>query len=255
MVDGGDIWIKELDDGPLARLTFDAGQDWAPRWAPDGETVTFLSDRAGTRSIWSKRADGVGEPEMLMDYERNLPSGFWSPDGEWLVFRVGAAGGANRDILGFRPGVDSAAVPLVATDFAENSPAISPDGRWLAYASDESGLHEVYVRPFPDVNTGRWLVSNGGGRTPLWAHSGRELFFLASDGGFMAAQVETTPSFRVTEIERLFELPPTTSVSVSAGWYDVTSDDQRFLMARQPLGNDGERDVPQLILVKTSSRS
>ena len=249
MADGGDIWIKELDDGPLSRFTFDARQDGAPRWAPDGETVTFLSDRAGTLSMWSKRADGVGEPEMLMDYERGLAIGFWSSDGEWLVFRAIAGGGASRDILGFRPGVDSAVVPLVATDFQEMSPALSPDGRWLAYTSDETGQHEVYVRPFPDVSAGRWLVSNGRGITPLWAHSGRELFFLTRDG-LVAAQVETTPSFRVTEIERLFELPPTTSFSRAAGWYDVTSDDQRFLMARRPLADDGERDVPQLILVQ-----
>ena len=157
---------------------------------------------------------------------------------------------ASRDILGFRPGVDSAAVPLVATDFQEWAPALSPDGRWLAYTSDESGQQEVYVRPFPDVSAGRWLVSNGGGITPLWAHSGRELFFLARDGLLVAAQVETTPSFRVTETERLFELPPFTSVGLPTGWYDVTTDDQRFLMARVPQAVDGERDVPQLILVK-----
>ena len=162
MADGGDIWIKELDDGPLYRFTFDAGRDGAPRWAPDGETVTFLSDRAGTLSIWSKRADGVGEPEMLMDYQRSIAEAFWSPDGAWLIFRAAAGGGASRDILGFRPGVDSAAVPLVATDFMERAAALSPDGRWLAYTSDETGQLEVYVRPFPDVNTGRWLVSNRG---------------------------------------------------------------------------------------------
>ena len=251
MSDVGDIWIKELPAGPLARLTLDPARDFSPGWAPDGQTVTFLSDRAGPLSIWSKRADGVGDAELLFASERPLATAFWGPAGEWLIFRASSgAEGVTRDVGGFRPGIDRAAVSLVATEFAENAPALSPDGRWLAYTSNQSGQHEVFVRPFPDVEAGRWLVSNGPAITPVWAHSGRELFYGTPDG-MVVAQVETTATtFRVIGRETLFEILPRSAVGPPTGWYDVTADDQRFLMARRPLVDPGEADVPQLILVR-----
>ena len=117
---GDDIWVKQLPDGPLSRLTFDPGVDMRPRWAPDGETVTFLSNRSGNMDLWSQRADGTGEPELLFDGGSvlNNGQGFWSPDGEWLVLRTGGTGGVvgGRDILALRPGVDSEPLSLL-TEF------------------------------------------------------------------------------------------------------------------------------------------
>ena len=108
-----------------------------PRWSPDGESVTFLSSRAGDLDVWTKRANGVGDAELLFDHEVTLAESIWSPDGEWLILRTGgtASVAGGRDIVGLRPGVDSVARPLVVSDFDEAAPTVSPDGRWLAYHS------------------------------------------------------------------------------------------------------------------------
>ena len=240
-----DIWIKELDDGPYSRLTFDEGPDWSPHWTPDGRAVTFTSARAGDDlDVWTKRADGTGEAELLYDDETGLVEGFWGPDGEWLVLRRGGA----RDILALRPGVDSVAQPLLAEDYLESEPALSPDGRWLAYISNETGQYEVYVRPFPDVDSGRWQVSTEGGVMPVWAHSGRELFFNDGNRGVVAAQVDTDSGFRVGAKETLFTIPPGYLASTANTLYGVAPDDQRFLMARFYQADEGASS--QLILVK-----
>jgi hypothetical protein len=250
MSDGqGEIWIKDMDDGPLARFTFDAGGDWFPRWDPDGQNVTFLSDRGGDRDLWSKRADGTGEPTLLWDLDRSMAAGFWSPDGEWLVVRASAGGGASMDVLGLRPGIDSVAVPLAATSSIETSPALSPDGRWLAYASNETGAYEIYVRPFPGVDAGQFQVSIGGGVAPVWAHDGREIFFLGFDQRMNVAQIETDPRFRVIGVESLFDAAAIYGGQVTAGWYDVSMDDERLLMVRGYLDR-GDSVPAELILVR-----
>ena len=136
--------------------------------------------------------------------------------------------------MGFRPGLDSTLVPLLcAQSYDETAQVFSPDGRFLAYVSDESGRHEVYVRPFPDVESGRWSVSSDGGHSPLWAHAGGELFYLTPDNQMIAAVVETSPTFRVRDRDVLFGLGPGYILSPSElTAYDVTPDDQRFLMVR-----------------------
>ena len=254
--DNLDIWIKDLDDGPLARLTFDVGEDWSPHWSPNGEMVTFVSNRAGggdNRDVWTKRADGVGEAELLYDHDGLVVEGFWGPDGEWLVLRGGAASAQvnTRDILALRPGVDSVAQPLLAQDYDEQVPALSPDGRWLAYISNEagSGGFEVFVRPFPDMNAGRWQVSTDGGIMPVWAHNGRELFFLDNNGGLVAAQVDADQGFRVGEKETLFTISGDYWGSTTNTLYGVAPDDQRFLMARNYQGGSQESTGPRFILV------
>ena len=161
-----------------------------------------------------------------------------------MVFRTGAVAGLSgtgqSDIVGFRPGVDSAVTPLVATpDFAEQDPALSPDGRWLAYTSNETGRNEVYVRPFPNVDSTRVRVSADGGYAPLWAHSGSELFFADRQGGsLIAAEVETDQEFRVLQRETLFALGAEFAVIAGFDGYDIGPDDERFLMLRLSSGGD-----------------
>jgi len=246
-----DIWVKVLPDGPESRLTFSEAADWMPRWAPDGQTITFASDRSEAGGhLWSKRADGTGEAEVLFDgFAINM--GFWSPDGEWLVLRRSGPPGNSgaRDILAMRPGVDTVALPLIADEnFMEQGPAISPDGRWLAYSSNETGRDEVFVRPFPEVESGKWRVSTEGGIRPLWAHSGRELFFVDATGAMVAAEVETKSGFQAVGLETLFTLPEGTVLSANSDFYDITSDDQRFLMARAY--GETEGSARQLILIQ-----
>ncbi|MEO5818817.1 MAG: protein kinase, partial [Gemmatimonadaceae bacterium] len=168
---GTDIWIKQLPAGPVSRLTLYPGEDRAPAWTSDGRAITFLSDRpippdttrrAGRLGLWEQPADGTGEPRLL--WGKDAPTdGFSSPDGQWLV--LGAAGSpgskAGGDILAVHSGVASAARRIVATGYDEGGSALSPDSRWLAYVSNEQGENEVFVRPFPDVNGGRWQVSSG----------------------------------------------------------------------------------------------
>ena len=243
---GADIWVKQLPDGPLSRLTFHEGVDTRPRWAPDGEAVTFLSDRSGNWDVWSQRADGTGEPQVLFEGESLLNAGvaFWSPDGEWLVLRTGGSGGVvgvgGRHILALRPGVDSVPLPLLTEEYDEQGPALSPDGRWLAYVSTETGSQEVFVRPFPDVDSGKTQVSTDGGSMPVWAHSGRELFYVDGNRAFVATQVETDPSFQVGAKETLFTLPAGYPSAAPLAVYDIAPDDQRFLMVRPYQGDSQE---------------
>jgi len=173
-----------------------------------------------------------------------------------MVFRTGVAGFGRQtgdsDIVGFRPGVDSATTPLVASaDFAEQDPALSPDGRWLAYTSDETGRNEVYVRPFPNVESARVQVSADGGFSPLWAHSGSELFFAEALGGsLIAAQVETASGFRVLQRETLFALGAGRFVVPGTNGYDIMSNDQRFLMVGAPLTASSGDGAGRFILVQ-----
>ncbi len=241
---GHDIWIKELDDGPLSRLTFGESEDRMPRWTPDGRTVTFVSNRGGDWDVWSKAADGTGDAVSVVDTEDFFAQGFYGPAGEWVILRTGGTGGLSggRNIMAIRPGVDSVPLPLLASDVDEAGPALSPDGRWLAYGSDETGRYEIFVRPFPDVDAGKWQVSAEGGHGALWSHTGDELFFVNNSGEMMAAQVETASGFRVRERQTLFAIPRGyESRAVSdfiVGLFDITSDDERFLMVRRFTDSD-----------------
>jgi hypothetical protein len=250
--DGGEIWIKELDRGPLSRLTFAPSAEGAPIWSSDGRTVLFISDRGGSGTdVWERRADGTGEDRMVLDAERSVVELSTGGDGTWIVFR--AAAPPSRDIVGQRPGVDGPATMLLAsTDFDEVAPALSPDGRWLAYTSFETGAPQVYVRPFPDVDQGRWQVSSGGGgSTPRWSHSGTELFY-ATTNGWIAARIDTRAGFRVVDTQDIpWSSPvPPVSTDVAGGWYDISPDDQRILAVRAA-NTVGEVAVePELILVQ-----
>jgi len=241
-----DIWIKELDQGPSSRLTVAPSADIRPRWTPDGHLVSFLSSQGGTNGLYVRRADGTVPAELMVDLDEPVFEALWSRNGEWLVLRVGAAGA--RDIWVQRLGADSQPRRLLASDFDENAVTLSPDSRWLAYESDESGQDEIYVRPFPDISAGKWTVSLGGGTRPLWSHSGRELFYVTGDGQqMMAAQVRTSPAFAVTGRNRLF---PVGSYLLSGNYtvFDVSPDDQRFLMVRPVGAEQGAQTA--LILVE-----
>jgi serine/threonine-protein kinase len=229
-----DIWIKELDHGPFTRLTFE-GTNIRPVWSADGDFVLYLSSpEGGNVDLRRRRADGTSTAETLLDATRAVWQVRPVPDTSLHIVRLGVP--PTRDVYLFERGVtpaDSAITPLVANPgYEEASIALSSDGRWLAYASNESGRYEVYVRPFPEVDGGRWQVSRDGGNGPLWAHSGQELFYLSANGDLMAVTVQPGTGFRAGEQRVLFSASGYLS-SASNTEYDITPDDRRFVFKRQ----------------------
>jgi Tol biopolymer transport system component len=244
-----DIWIKQLPTGALSRLTFDGRGSVRPTWTPDGRFVLYImAPDSGLPSVWKKRADGstAAEPVWRLP-DRGIAEALLSPDGQWLIYRVSHPDG-NRDIYAVRPGRDTVATPLLTGPFLEQGAALSPDGRWLAYTSNESGANEVYVRPFPAVNAGRWQVSTRGGAAARWAHSGRELFFESNGGELMVAPITPGATFQAGEPRRLFALSGTALVSNIVPYYDLTPDDKRFMMARLTAVNQAP-GAGQLVVV------
>ena len=225
------LWVKQLPEGPLAKLTFDGNTNRTPAWSFDGRTLTFVSDRGGINQLFVKRADGSATAEPLQQHEFPISEASWTTDGQWLVFRTSGSSG----IYAIRPDRDTIPLPLVVTPVAEVNPAVSPDGRWLAYTSDESGRFEVYVRPFPNAGDAKWLVSTSGGSGPKWAHSGRELFYESAALELVALEVVPAETFVMGERRVLF------STQGYIGPYDVTADDQQFVMIRLTgAGQSGE---------------
>ncbi|MFC1839218.1 adenylate/guanylate cyclase domain-containing protein [Thermodesulfobacteriota bacterium] len=228
-----DIWIWDLVRETMKRLTFDEATDTFPLWTPDGRRITFLSIRDPMGLYW-KAADGTGEVEMLgsaLDL-LTFPSS-WSGDGKTLVFCKNTNYTENKDIgIMFMEG-DRGRTLLLSEMHKELQPKISPDGKWMAYASDESGKAEIYVRPFPDVNKGRWQVSVNGGHSPLWSPDGHEIFYRNGDS-VMAVPVETEQGFSQGKPEELFRGPYTSSsLSLNQTW-DISPDGNRFMMMKQP---------------------
>jgi hypothetical protein len=241
---GADIWIKKLDRGPMVRLTLE-DINYSPTWTPDGRSVTFSSNAAGTFDLLTKRADGSAQAVRQFHHEHwDSYNARWSPDGKWLIFQNDVSPGSGNvigppgsgDILGIRPGIDTVPVALVATRFTELSPAISGDGRWLAYMSDETGRYEIYVVPFPNTSAAKWAVSASGGTDPQWSHSGKELFYRDGAGTLVAHEVQTTPTFSLGRSTALFPAGGVVSFGTSSE-YAVAPDDRRFLMIR-PLATD-----------------
>jgi serine/threonine-protein kinase len=223
------VWVKQLDRGPLSKLTFEGRTNVRPSWHPDGRSVAFASDARSVMDAWMKRADGSAQAELLLDIEPAIQEIEWSRDGTWAVLRLNSQPGS--DLHAWRPGVDSAPAPLVVTGFDELQPALSPDGRWLAYASNESGRYEVYVRPFPNADAAKWQVSTSGGSEPLWARSGRELFYKDGERQLVSTQVLPGTTFVLGERRALFS-----TLTYGGGdghrTYDITPDDRRFVMIR-----------------------
>ncbi len=224
-----DIWIYDLDQETFSRLTFEGGID--PFWSPDGEVGYTSLSRGPRPSLLTLPSDFSAEARLLVEGGTlGAFDGSWTPDGQWLVYRRGNTGG-TADLFYASP--DSASMPVVLLDtpFDESNPAVSPDGGWLVYQSDESGQFEVYVRPFPGPG-GRFLISTEGGQNPVWAHSGREIFYIDSDEYLTLVTVETDPDFTVVSRERLTSWTP----YLTAGGlqhHDLSPDDRRLLAIRR----------------------
>jgi dipeptidyl aminopeptidase/acylaminoacyl peptidase len=226
------IWIKQLDTGPSLKLTFEGSNNTYPTWTPDGRSVTYYSNASPSSAgedLWTKRADGSAQAVRQLTNKRPLAESLWSPDGKWLVFRTSINVAGTGDIYAVRPGVDTVPIAIAATSFGEQSPTLSPDGRWIAYSSNESGRSEVYVVPFPNAQSAKWPISTQGGWEPLWSHSGHEIFYRDAAGFLVAVEVKTTPTFSLGASKVLFNASHYQSFGARRE-YDVSKDDSRFLM-------------------------
>jgi len=225
----GDIWTWDFARQTLTRLTFDPAQDTYPLWMPDGRRLIFASARSGVENLFWQAADGAGAVERLTESpDAQVPHAI-TPDGTRIVFREAATTTGN-DLMLMPLQPPRRAQPLVQTMFNERNAEIGPDGRWLAYESNESGRLEIYVRPFPEVGGGRWQVSTGGGRTPLWSRNGQELFYLSLEGVVMGVRVQARSSWSSSTPERVLQGQYFYAAPGVGRTFDIAPDGRRFLM-------------------------
>ena len=211
---GGDLWLIDLTRNTTSRFTFEPAQDnSSPVWAPDERRVAFASLRNGTFGLFVKALDGATPEEQLLHGREHVAPRDWSRDGSTIVYDsidsgslIDTYGISRTDIFALPLSADRRPMQLVASRFTEATAALSPDGKWLAYTSDETGRGELYVRPFP-TGAGKWQVSTGGGWEPHWRGDSKELFYLDTPqlGSVYAVAVDAAgSSFSAGSPQRLF---------------------------------------------------
>jgi Tol biopolymer transport system component len=224
----------------MSPLSSNPELDGLPVWTPDSQRVIWASQRAGNLNLYWQRADGTGETERLTTSPLAHRASSVTPDGKYVLFAIagGSAGGGQDLAMLALDGTREVTMILADPKYQELNGEVSPDGRWLAYESNENGEFEVYVRPFPAVQQGRTLISNTGGRQPVWSRNGRELFYIAADGALMSAAVETPRS------DNEFAASAAVRLGGARYWdaegspnrgrtYDVSADGTRFLRIKE----------------------
>jgi Tol biopolymer transport system component len=240
LADGGDIWVRDLAREVSTRLTFEPGKQDSPAWSPDDSEIVFASGRGHTdftKDLYRRAANGSGSEELLYAGEGgNLatPVG-WSTDGRELLFSILPLGKVVQQPLWRLTLSNKQAEPIIESRATIVNASLSPDGHWLAYATDASGVFEVVVQPYPNVAQGKWQVSARGGDEPRWRNDGKELFFIAADGTLNAVTVDPDPAagtFAMGPPVSLFRADLTRRVfNRELVRYDVAPDGQRFLMS------------------------
>jgi Tol biopolymer transport system component len=228
-----DVWVYDVARASRTRFTYDAANaEFAPVWSPDGQRIVFGSTRQGVVDMYVKSTLGAGAEELLFSSDQAEQPTNWSPDGRFLAFMSSAKEVA---IFGIPSSADVRVLPLfgdrtpvafLQTRFAEAQAHFSPDGRWLAYVSTESGRAEVYVAPFPGPG-GKVPISTAGGTQPRWRRDGAEVFYVAGNRLMAAAVNGQRATFEVGAARPLFEIRPRTGLGP---FYDVSADGQRFLV-------------------------
>jgi Tol biopolymer transport system component len=224
-----DVWIYPSAGGVATRFTSHPAIDAGPVWSPDGQRVAFTSFQRGHPDIYLRNSSGVGGDELILTSARTKYVTDWSPDGRFILLRAVDAT-TNLELWVAPVGGDHKAVPFIKTIFGVNQGQFSPDGRWVAYASNESGKWEIAVAPFPGPG-GNWKVSTAGGTEPRWRRDGKELYYLAPDGKLMAVEVKAGETFEAGAAKALFPTRRREPVSAADLFsYDVSADGQRFLV-------------------------
>jgi Tol biopolymer transport system component len=227
---GGEIWLLDLTRGIRTRFTFgSSGEGWESGnavWSPDGRSIAYSFNRSGSFDLYRKAVSGTATEELILSDPKDLWAYDWSADGKWLGY--GRSMIEGEDVLGVAMTAESPEpVEWLTNPFNEWPCSFSPDNRWLAYTSDESGTRQVFVTSFPDLE-GKWQVSSSGGDYPKWRGDSQELFYLSPSGQMVAAAIESSEDgFRVTDEKTLFSFRPFLTGDFT---YDVSKDGNRFLV-------------------------
>jgi len=251
--EGNDVWIFDVDRGTLARQTFELGEDETPTWSPDGQWIAYASIRGDRRTVFRRRSDGTGPEEEL--WSAPLPAHAhvqdWTAAGALVVAldmnRQAVDTRTQNDLYVLAPR-EHTLKPLLQGRFNETEARVSADGRWIAYASDESGRYEVYVRSFPSM-TGKWQVSTSGGLHPVWSKRGDELFFRGGDAVSVVRVSATGSSFSASEPRKLFD-DRFEGDNENHPNYDVSIDGQRFIMLKPALAASTASESAQVVVVQ-----
>jgi serine/threonine-protein kinase len=245
------IWVWDIRRKLLECLTLNPAEDGWPRWSPDGHWLFFASTRDGlVPNIYMQAADRSGSAERVIVSDRLQHLNGFAPDGTLIISERAPDNGLS-DIVAFSRETRRIE-PLIATEASEGAGSVSPDGRWIAYESIESGQMEVYLRPYPKTDGGQWKVSRSGGRQSVWSRDGRELFYRDYGGALIAVPVPPGPRFLPGQPVTI--LPANTiyagsGAAITSRTYDVSPDGSRFLMIR--IGNDNRQS--SLIVVQNWS--
>jgi len=258
-----DVWIWDFAQETLRRLTFDSSGNGMSVWTPDGRHIIFQSRRTGTSSVYKQAANGSGTVDRLSTTETPQWATSVTPDGNWIaafdllpralfsnVIFLPVTRPVVRPSSNPAPGVSQSPLESLAeTRFRGDMADFSPNGRYIAYQSDESGRYEIYVRPFPRIDNGRWQVSMAGGTRPVWARNGRELFYLDASNTLTAVPVSASgPTISIGVPAKLFD---TTYVQPNpARHFDVSADGQRFLMLKAIATGDPNATPVSIVLVE-----
>jgi Tol biopolymer transport system component len=229
-----DIWLIDVARGTPTRFTFDPSPDLSPVWSPDGGRILFTSLRDGHGNLYQRAASGGGADEVLVQSDFSKMPNDWSADGKFILYQELNPGTSN-DLWIFPVAGGQKQLPFLKTPFDERQGRFSPNGRWIAYASNESGPWQVYVRSFPDSG-GKWQVSTNGGGQPQWRRDGRELFYVSADRKLMAVEVNGNgPTFEAGTPKELFVLRiQAIGLPGPRNYYAASKDGQRFLVVKVP---------------------
>jgi serine/threonine protein kinase len=230
----GDLWITDTKRGITSRFNYDPANDGAPVWSPHGDRIAFNSVREGSRNLYWKFTNGGREELLLKSAHSKVPSD-WSPDGKFILFYQDVEQQNSWDLWVLPLSGNRNPFPVVQGPLHATHGQFSPDGRWIVYASDESGMREIYAQPFSGSQLasteirGRKQISNGGGSQPRWRMDGRELFYMTQDSRIMAVAVKTGVEFETGKPQPLFQVRGVRSFDDNLYEYDVTPDGRRFL--------------------------
>jgi Tol biopolymer transport system component len=227
--EGLTVWVRDLIRGTETRVTDDDEDHLGPVWSPDGSWLAFSTNRTAGSEIRKKLASGLGDEELVVELESIGLVRAWSPDGKYLAYE--ALGSATEWDCWLYSFEEDEIRPVVMTRYSDIDPAFSPDSRWLAYASNESGRVEIYVIPVDDQSR-KWQVSTDGGRLPVWNPEGDEIFYTDSENRMMAVDVRGSTDLEIGKARILFEFPkqPTPYGAYDHATYGVAADGRTFLV-------------------------